>query len=876
MANTTRLLLSTAAAAALLAQPLAAQTSATDTGTDSGVIQLDPLTLFGWITSIVSGDTSNTGSTTLGAASVNARSDGSGDANTALTSLPTVQYRNDTDADAGTNIDNVLDLKPLELSISGGRTDENNFMIDGVGINSAVSESPFASTDLSRVTGSPNVYAIYGTHTQTQFVPSSMVEGVEVLDSNVSAEYGGFQGGVVNYKLKKASTAAASGEASISYQDQDFTRYHLGTEDGLNPLDVQKPTWRKRNLVFTHNQPIGDRTAVLFGFSRSYAEGPKTKDPELTVGAAKSESRSDFYRLELTHETSVGTFGLTANITDYSQDWDAAYSRDMQIDMKTLSKSLTASYDREFETLRFAGIQARNVKLDVDVTAQSNSADNDYNSNVMIQWVQRGRTGWEASLMDDWCQTITTGIAVTTCREGGYGDRAFDETRKKISAKLSGDVWKGRFSMGITSSRADVSRTYEGYSMYVASSSATVNSDSTLAGKSFSAFICPEGDEACNAEQYGRTRTSLQGYTLDVDATRTEAWLELDQKWGDFGLRGGARVSYNDVLKNWDVAPRLVANWTPTEALTLTLGANRYFSDNWITYAIHDGTLYPVASTRTHNPTTGVVGDWSTPAAQRQYSYLESGVDTPYTDELTIGAIYSDDWTGGTWRARYIQRDGKDQFARSVDSTTTVSTLTNDGWSKYDSVVLEYKKVWAMPQGGRLDQLGLYVSGVWADRQVSNNSYFGDEGIAGGTEYFWYNDTSYTLSEFGVVTGNMDIPVRSTIELRGSWDEGRFELGLGADVAFSYTGVIDTGDEINVPNGQGTVVSHYVWEDRKFDATVSVNLSARVRLAQIDGNPLNLDLKVSNLLDDTGNRMASTSNPWMQGRTFWVGTTYTW
>src|SRR5690606_32250993 len=119
----------------------------------------------------------------------------------------------------------------------------------------------------------------------------------------------------------------------------------------------------------------------------------------------------------------IGTFSLTANVTDYKQGWDAAYSRDLHIDVEGKGRSLTGAFEREFGALSFAGLEARNVKLQFGVTLQSNETANDYSSNVLRSWIQRGRTGWEATFMDDWCRTITSGTENTICYDGGYGDR---------------------------------------------------------------------------------------------------------------------------------------------------------------------------------------------------------------------------------------------------------------------------------------------------------------------------------------------------------------------------------------------------------------------------------------------------------------------
>ncbi|AMY67351.1 TonB-dependent receptor plug domain-containing protein [Frigidibacter mobilis] len=812
------------------------------------------------------GEAADTGTTIIGWEGVKTRSDGSGDANTALTSLPTVQYRNDTDTDAGVNVDTVLDLQPLELSISGGKTSDNNFMIDGVGINSVTgNEDPLGSTSLDRETGSPNINGIYGLHSQTQFVPESMIASVEVIDSNASAEYGSFQGGVVNYKLKQPSRQA-SGSVTLSYQDERFTEYHNGTSDGSNPYDVDKPKWQKTNFALDLTQPVGERTALLLGYSTRRADAVKPKDPQYRDKTVDSSSRSDFYRLGIRHDFEAGgTFTLTGTATDYDQEWRSNYNDTMAIDIDKKSYSLTAKYDRDFEAMDVLGIALSDVKFALTATYQDNSAQNLANDNIAYSWYGAYySTGYLTDAFDAWCDTSIprsgTGVA---CRTGGYGDRSYNDQRARVDARLSGDVWKGSFALGIGVERTEANRQSEGY----------INNSSTVRSTT-ATFVCPAGSLDCIDSQYFSVRLYQEAYDIDVAANKADAFFELNQTWGKFGLRAGLRADYNDYLKNLDIAPRLVGTWAPTENLTLSLGANRYYSGNYLTYAIHDG--IPRSYTQQRSAAGGVVGEWNAGKLNVPYRYDQGGLDTPYVDEVTLGMAWRDGWSDGTWRARYIGREGKDQFARSQDSGSIEHRLTNEGRSEYQSLVLEYQKVHETPRRAHLDHVAFYMSGAWAERATSNDSYFGEEGDSGVDEFIWYDGKSYTLNDFNVVTGNLDIPVRATIEMKGSWQKGKYELGLGADIAFGYTGVRDTDVDERHDNPDYGSQIHDVFADYEFDATVSLNLSGKVRLAEIRGSNLDLDFKVSNLLDDTGNRSASTKNPWMPGRAYWLGTTYSW
>ncbi|MFP4275339.1 MAG: hypothetical protein ACLFRU_09965, partial [Paracoccaceae bacterium] len=716
------MLMATAAAAALQAMTvttLAAQEA----------IALDPIDVeeeAATGTTIVTGDADDIGTTILSDGALEARSDGSGDANMALTTLPTVQYRNDAAEDGGQNTDDVLTLKPQELSISGGRVTENNFMIDGVGINALTgNESPTTSTDLNREDNQPNLYSFYGLHSQTQFVPSELVESVEVIDSNVAAEHGGFQGGVVDYRLKRPSTDRASGSVSFRFQNDDMVNYKLATEDGENPKDRPKPQFTKRQFSAQFNQPLSDRTALSFGFGTRRAEARKPMDAQYRDRYAPNQSRSDFYRLSLSHELEGGgKLSFSGNLTNYEQEWTSNYAEDFDLDVKTRSVSLDAGYEKSWEALSLGGLDLRNARFRFKAVHQDNTASNENDRNEYFSWsgsyFLRGET-FVTDAFNAWCDVPAGTTESIACRRGGHGSTEYGDTRDRIEARFDGDIWQGSFALGAAVERVEAERSGSGFTY----NSVTERLDPSA---SFGAFTCAPGDPSCLPDQYFDIRIKQDPYDVTVDATKTEAYAEIDQSWGDFGLRAGLRVDHNDVLDNVDVAPRLSASWTPRSDLAITLGANRYYSGTYLAYALHDALPRGETQMRGHDDTSGAVEDWQTRFDLGRYSYSQGDLKTPYVDEASLGVIYEDGWTGGSWRLHLIDRQGKDQFARSDDSSATDNRLTNDGENEYRSLSLEYRKQWDTASAGPLDGISLYVSGAWAERKTSNDTYFGNEG----------------------------------------------------------------------------------------------------------------------------------------------------
>lgn len=834
-------------------------------------------TFLDWLTSIITGDPAATGTTVLGQGAVQTRGDGSEDANEAFTKLPTVQVAGDADTMAGENGDTVLDLRPREMSIAGARTDQNTFIINGMAVNSLTgNEDPFGAAPLDEETGNVNFNSIYGLHSQTQFVPASLVETATLTDSNASAEFGGFQGGVVQYHLVKPSREA-SGKARFSFQNDSMTRYELGTQDGTNPNATAKPDWSKWSHAFEQTMPVGKASALVIGHSTQHAQSVKPVLPQYRRGTAQSESRSSFWLLGFAHEfQSDATFGLTATLSDYYQDWESVYVDGQEIDQTNVSRTLAANWEGRLGDRALGGVALGNLRFALAASHQDNTTENRANSNVYHSWYGAYRGGYLTDAFEAWCNaSLDYGTATgVPCRTGGIGDRAYEDRRTRISGKLEGEVWRGTFRLGGAIEHVKAGRRGEGY---IFNSSATRRTSGS--------YICPAGSEDCIDTQFFSIRIVQPAYDVAVKANKAEAFLEFDQKWGDFGLRAGVRADYNDYLANIDLAPRLVATWTPLADFTLTLGANRYYSDDYMTYAIHDAV--PRGVNQRRSATGDVLGDWVSAIDLGSYYYKQGDLKTPYTDELSLAAVWSDSVTDGTWRARIIDRHGKDQFAGTyegaVDGTRSLyRQLTNEGTSRYRAFTLEYEKTWEPRQKGRLDHAGLTFSGAVAKRKISAESYFGGAENGDAQEFVWYEGKSYTRDEFDVATGNFDIPVRAAIELSGSWNDGGLKAGLSTGVTFGYAGArcqtSSTSDcaEADRENPVHGTQPHQLYEPHDYGSVVTVDLGAQARLADLRGNPVLLELKVTNLFDAGGNGVASADNPWIAGRSAWLGASVAW
>ncbi len=337
-------------------------------------------------------------------------------------------------------------------------------------------------------------------------------------------------------------------------------------------------------------------------------------------------------------------------------------------------------------------------------------------------------------------------------------------------------------------------------------------------------------------------------------------YAELEQDWDWFELRAGARLTYDDYMQNLDLAPRAVATWKPFEDLSFSIGANRYYNAQSLAFAIRDQQPRGQSFIRVRSGAT-VGSTWTPAAITGNYTNTASDLETPYTDEISLNLSGVEPLFDGEWRLRLLDRQSKDQFASEAVGQSRF--LTNNGSGAYQSFTAEYSKNLELQSASGLDEAVFNASITWSRSEVSNTSYFETDFE---DEYVWYKNQSYTLGGFNVVTGNLDIPLRSQVGISTKWLDNRLTVDLNGNYNFGYTGVKNTDDTI-VVNG----ITHEIYEDFEFDPTLTVDLAGSYKVYEEDDRGMSVNFKVNNLFNNIGNATASVNNPWIIGRTIWIG-----
>lgn len=820
---------------------------------------------------------SDTGTTVFDSRNVRMRSDGSGDANSFLRNLPNVQYQNDTSTNAGVDGQSLIDTRPLLLSINGGRTYENNFVLNGVSINNVTGPIERVTTPLSDTTGTPNVDVIYGLHPQQIFVPSEFLSKATVIDSNASAEYGEFLGGVVLYDLAEPPTDRYRASVNYSRQTDDMVRYIIGTPTGLNPLDRKTPTFEKNNLAVSLGAPITTDLAFIAQASSKTAETIKQKDYNLFSGLVPEESENNFFRGALSLKTGIGKFKLESSITDYMQNWQATTYRDLAIAVEGQSSSTQLEYLTDLSGMKMDSLGLDHVKLTSRVYYNSSDTENVSDGDTTWNWtgnrrVRNTTTGvwsetFNSTLLSDWCRPVpietlpNTGSSSNTfCREGGYADMLQGQDDLGVQAQVAGTLLFGGFKIGGEAKSIEGRRArLEDYTFYAVT---------TVRANPSQEIICPPGDDACTPEQFASSRNIAPAFSAEETVNAFHGYAELDQTLWWFNIRAGVRVDYEDYFENVNVAPRLAATVTPISGLSVTGGFNRYYQGETLYYALRDQQPRAVPNWSRSRKADGTLTEWATSQNEAFYGYAASNVATPYTDEYTGTVRIREPVFGGDVRLRYLERYSEDGFSSNpCPGISNCIELNNDARAFYRSAVAEYTKHWHdLDTPFFLNAAAITASVTWSERNISRNTYHDNlddlDGVLGLDNPILYKGGSYTRASFEAVTGNLDIPIRIGATLSTNWFRDFLQLDVSVGYNLGYEGVYDTG--INeIFEGR----PHDLWDDRTFDPSLMIDIAGLINVTENAG----IEFQVNNVLNNTGNSTATNNNPWLLGRSYWVG-----
>ena len=541
--------------------------------------------------------------------------------NEALTILPRIQYSETS------NLSTLGgEIFPPQVSISGGKVFDNNFAIDGISNNSLL--DPDGETDPVTNNDVPG-------HAQELFLDASLVEKITVYDSNVSARFSNFKGGVVDAETL-TPLPWFTGKLFYRTTRDEWTSFHIdpeNEEDFLNSTDhKEQPKFDKHHAGFDLHVPLSPRLLTVSAYRLLYSKIPLKQEDQTKNQERRQEN---FFIKTLFHASEQTDIDLLWTYTPYRGDYykDGFTDSDFTLDGGGHLVS--------------AGLHTRLPFAILNFQAAYSTSENSRNApNHMIQ-TQNPDGSWD--------------------KEGFLGD--IEKTQESVQLKT--DLGFVPFNLGASAHRLNAGIDFQ----YIEGTTERQDTSYLYTYPLATApnrTVYPKGSATALLKKYG-------------------AYLEDIVTWRRLEIRPGVRLDYDDFMHNLNLAPRLAAAFDvfANRQTVLIAGINRYYADTLLTYKLREG-LKPTFQER-WSDTDGWYFFRSS-VTNTRYSKL----DTPYSDEYVLGLEQL--LFGGKAVLKYIRREGRDEFGKTYgeeeDDGYRYNSLNNNGRSQYESYGLSWERQW--------------------------------------------------------------------------------------------------------------------------------------------------------------------------------------
>ncbi|WP_052063351.1 TonB-dependent receptor [Nitrincola sp. A-D6] len=513
---------------------------------------------------------------------------------------------------------------------------------------------------------------------------TDLVDSIEVFDSNVSAEFGGFNGGVVNVTSRRPADRL-SGKISLQHTNDSWTQYHIH-ESELADMEnstsaLRQPEFSKWITRATLEGPVNDELGLLFSFSRKDSTIPlKLYNPDTYAspaggGQKDQERRIDNYFLK-SHWTPTENLVVDASLTHAPQDNLYFIANGKNTDTHIVSGGYSASVKVDWT-------------LQSGVLSQTFGFSDLENSRETLTDYYRG---WRWSPEKNWSNPLATD-ATHLSSEGSWGD--IEQQQRSVSYKSNMDwdtLYTGavehRIKTGVELGwqRASYQRPEDmAYGSLLAATTSCI--------ETVWCSMSPTPQYGGNGQAFRRLNVYEAG-EIEYETTQWSAYLEDTLTLGRLQLRPGVRFDADSFMDDATWSPRFAAEldvWGDRRT-RLSAGANRYYGRNMHAYRLNEGRS---ALKYVLNRSNGSQ-EWGDPVRTLNNTRLNE-LKLPYDDELMLGL--DQQFAGYQLALKYVHRDGKDQIVRarssalglepgSGDLTADYFTYSNQGSSTSETLTL--------------------------------------------------------------------------------------------------------------------------------------------------------------------------------------------
>ncbi|MDR2341498.1 MAG: TonB-dependent receptor plug domain-containing protein [Campylobacteraceae bacterium] len=731
------------------------------------------------------------------------------------------------------------EIAPPRVSIRGSQHYENNFMINGVSNNNNLNPGGVDASVWNSMSG----------EAQSIFLDTSLVESITARTEAISAEYGGFTGGVIDAKLKNARMDKWHFMTKYRYTANGLAKYHLTDEQKSTnqSTDVSyQPEFNKYEYAISLDGPINDNLGLMLSYGKQHSKIPlwSAYDINRSSTTTYKERRVQYrnnenYLIKLdTHDIDNFEASLSAVYAPYVSSMFFPEARYSDFDQK--GGGYNIAYDMK-NVLSF-GLLKNTLAYKQDEFSANGDTNYYYMWQPTLGYANWNRVGgWGA-------------------REGNTGYQKFLEKTVVYKGVLDFDeIDTGLFThlikAGIEAEfgKAKYKREESYYFTYP-------QLDNSVTGSKENGII--------TGEQWANTLYLYGAIDNKKSYITTTLFFEDSIGIDRFTLRPGVRISTDTVTDNTDIAPRLFVNADIFNDKTLNVygGYNRYYGGLLLYNSIYE--LHHIVYRRSapDDPWAEIfIPGWG---GKQDYSL--DGIKTPYSDEFSVGSSLN--YQDTLFKLDFVKREYKDQIKQKrEDLGNGLSSFknTNDGKSSYWGLSLAASKEYKLGNTKHFSELSAVNSK--SKTNMSGLDSFSQAEAGYSLTYVTYDGKLTKLED--VPAANYNSPWIITYTHIAELND-YLKLGLNARYEKGVHG-FKFVDNLGSKDPDGLNTRNYASKD--YGDIFTIDLSANCDL-KIGGNKLTFGLEVLNILnrknDASYAQGSSNIDGYAMGRQFYANFKY--
>lgn len=241
---------------------------------------------------------------------------------------------------------NQGDIRPEKISIHGASPYQNAYLIDGISATNNL--NPANESDASSAT---NISGM----SQGYYLDVSLLDNVALYDSFVPVEFGRFNGGVIDAKIKRFNADDSSVKLGYRTTRSDWLTSHIDENNksafnqGSSGSTYYSPDFKKNFYTLSFNQELADNFGVTAGLSRRQSDITRAdyvSNDGIVAGRAQYKNVIDTALSKFTWFASDRfTHDLTLKYTGSSRDYNT--STFPQSDREMGNKSYGLAWDMD-------------------------------------------------------------------------------------------------------------------------------------------------------------------------------------------------------------------------------------------------------------------------------------------------------------------------------------------------------------------------------------------------------------------------------------------------------------------------------------------------------------------------------------------------